>query len=124
SGSCWPRSAWPRGPGRAPTPTPWPGWPSCGCARGAWGGGGGGRPGGAGGGRVLERGGGGPGARPAARLRLAAGEPAVAAGLLERSLEDHGVPQVHGEHRLRAAAALETLVAARVALGDLHGAGA
>jgi DNA-binding CsgD family transcriptional regulator len=34
------------------------------------------------------------------------------------------VPQVHGEHRLRAAAALETLVAARVALGDLDAAAA
>jgi len=48
----------------------------------------------------------------------------VAAGLLERSLADHGEPQVHGEHRLRAAAALETLVATRVALGDLDAAAA
>jgi DNA-binding CsgD family transcriptional regulator len=57
-------------------------------------------------------------ARTAARLRLARGEPAVAAGLLERSLEDHGEPSIHGENHLHAAAALETLVAARLALGD------
>jgi DNA-binding CsgD family transcriptional regulator len=75
-------------------------------------------------GLLPERGGGRAAARTAARLRLAAGEPSVAAGLLERSLEDHGEPQVHGEHRLRAAAALETLVAARVALGDLAAAAA
>ena len=56
----------------------------------------------------------GPGAHADALARLAE--------LLERSLEDHGVPQVHGEHRLRAAAALETLVAARVALGELDAA--
>jgi tetratricopeptide (TPR) repeat protein len=73
-------------------------------------------------GLLPERGGGRVAARTAARLRLAAGEPAVAAGLLERSLEDHGVPQVHGEHRLRAAAALETLVTVRIALGDLDAA--
>jgi DNA-binding CsgD family transcriptional regulator len=73
-------------------------------------------------GLLPERGGGRAAARTAARLRLAAGEPAVAAGLLERSLEDHGVPQVHGEHRLRVAAALETLVTARIALGDLDAA--
>jgi DNA-binding CsgD family transcriptional regulator len=57
-------------------------------------------------------------ARTAARLRLARGEPAVAVGLLERSLEDHGEPSIHGENHLQAAAALETLVAARLALGD------
>jgi DNA-binding CsgD family transcriptional regulator len=57
-------------------------------------------------------------ARTAARLRLARGEAAVAAGLLERSLEGHGEPAIHGEHHLHAAAALETLVAARLALGD------
>ena len=44
-------------------------------------------------GLLPERGGGRAAARTAARLRLAAGEPAVAAGLLERSLEDHGVPR-------------------------------
>jgi DNA-binding CsgD family transcriptional regulator len=57
-------------------------------------------------------------ARTAARLRLARGEPAVAVGLLERSLEDHGEPAIHGENHLHAAAALETLVAAQLALGD------
>jgi hypothetical protein len=56
--------------------------------------------------------------RTTARLRLARDEPAVAAGLLERSLEDHGEPAIHGEHHLHAAAALETLVAAQLALGD------
>jgi DNA-binding NarL/FixJ family response regulator len=65
-----------------------------------------------------EGGGGRAAARTAARLRLARGEPAVAAGLLERSLEDDGRPGIHGERHLRAAAALETLVAARLALGD------
>jgi tetratricopeptide (TPR) repeat protein len=65
---------------------------------------------GLGGGRVA--------ARTAARLRLARGEPAVAVGLLERSLEHHGEPSIHGEHHLQAAAALETLVAAQLALGD------
>src|SRR4029453_4150902 len=77
------------------------------------------RLGGAGGGGRGRRGrgGGGAAARPAARLRLAAGEPAVAAGLLERSLEDHGGPQVHGEHRLRAAAGLDSPVPARGARG-------
>ncbi|HEY6710080.1 MAG TPA: LuxR C-terminal-related transcriptional regulator [Actinomycetota bacterium] len=75
-------------------------------------------------GLLPERGGGRAAARTAARLRLAAGEPSVAAGLLERSLEDHGEPQIHGEQRLRAAAALETLVAARVALGELDAAAA
>jgi DNA-binding NarL/FixJ family response regulator len=58
-------------------------------------------------------------ARTVARLRLARGEPSVAAGLLERALEDDGRPAAHGERHLRAAAALETLVAARLALGDL-----
>jgi DNA-binding NarL/FixJ family response regulator len=62
-------------------------------------------------------------ARTAARLRLARGEPSVAAGLLERALEDDGRPAAHGERHLRAAAALETLVSARLALGDLDGAG-
>jgi DNA-binding CsgD family transcriptional regulator len=66
-----------------------------------------------------ERGGGRAAARTAARLRLARGEPSVAAGLLERSLEDDGQPGIHGERHLRAAAALETLVAAQLALGDL-----
>jgi DNA-binding NarL/FixJ family response regulator len=61
-------------------------------------------------------------ARTAARLRLARGEPSVAAGLLERALEDDGRPAAHGERHLRAAAALETLVAARLALGDLDAA--
>ena len=65
-----------------------------------------------------ERGGGRAAARTAARLRLARGEPSVAAGLLERALEDDGQPGIHGERHLRAAAALETLVAARLALGD------
>jgi DNA-binding CsgD family transcriptional regulator len=63
-------------------------------------------------------------ARTAARLRLARGEAAVAVGLLERSLEDHGEPAIHGEHHLHAAAALETLVAARLALGDRDAAAA
>jgi hypothetical protein len=75
-------------------------------------------------GLLPERGGGRAAARTEARLRLAAGQPSVAAGLLERSLQDHGEPQVHGEQRLRAAAALETLVAARVALGELDAAAA
>ena len=66
-----------------------------------------------------ERGGGRAAARTAARLRLARGEPSVAAGLLERSLEDDGQPGIHGERHLRAAAALETLVAAQLALDDL-----
>jgi DNA-binding NarL/FixJ family response regulator len=61
-------------------------------------------------------------ARTAARLRLARGEASVAAGLLERALEDDGRPAVHGERHLRAAAALETLVTARLALGDLDAA--
>ncbi|HYN19284.1 MAG TPA: LuxR C-terminal-related transcriptional regulator, partial [Actinomycetes bacterium] len=69
-----------------------------------------------------ERGGGRATARTAARLRLARGEPSVAAGLLERSLEDDGQPGIHGEHHLWAAAALETLVEARLALGDLDAA--
>jgi probable non-F420 flavinoid oxidoreductase len=63
-------------------------------------------------------------ARTAARLRLARGEPAVAVGQLERSLEDHGEPSIHGEHHLQAAAALETLVAAQLAVGDPDGAAA
>jgi DNA-binding NarL/FixJ family response regulator len=66
-----------------------------------------------------ERGGGRAAARTAARLRLARGEPSVAAGLLERSLEDDGQPGIHGERHLQAAAALETLVAAQLALDDL-----
>jgi ATP/maltotriose-dependent transcriptional regulator MalT len=57
-------------------------------------------------------------ARTAARLRLARGEPEVAVGLLQRALEDHGEPSVHGENHLHAAAALETLVAAQLARGD------
>jgi DNA-binding CsgD family transcriptional regulator len=61
-------------------------------------------------------------ARAAARLRLARGEPSIAAGLLERALEDDGRPAAHGERHLRAAAALETLVVARLALGDLDAA--
>ena len=69
-------------------------------------------------GLLPERGGGRAAARTAARLRLARDEPAVAAGLLERALEDDGQPGIHGEHHLRAAAALETLVAAQLALGD------
>jgi DNA-binding NarL/FixJ family response regulator len=69
-------------------------------------------------GLLPERGGGRAAARTAARLRLARDEPAVAAGLLERALEDAGQPGIHGEHHLRAAAALETLVAAHLALGD------
>jgi DNA-binding CsgD family transcriptional regulator len=63
-------------------------------------------------------------ARAAARVLLARGEPSVAAGLLERALADDGRPGIHGEHHLRAAAALETLVAARLALGDLDAAAA
>jgi DNA-binding NarL/FixJ family response regulator len=66
-----------------------------------------------------ERGGGRAAARTAARLRLARGEPSVAAGLLERSLEDDGQPGIHGERHLRAAAALETMVVAQLALDDL-----
>jgi DNA-binding CsgD family transcriptional regulator len=71
-----------------------------------------------------ERGGGRAAARTAARLRLARGEPSVAAGLLERSLTDDGQPGIHGERHLRAAAALETLVTARLALGDQEAASA
>ena len=71
-----------------------------------------------------ERGGGRAAARTAARLRLARGEASVAAGLLERALEDDGEPHIHGEQQLRAAAALETLVVARLALGDRQGAAA
>jgi DNA-binding CsgD family transcriptional regulator len=63
-------------------------------------------------------------ARTAARLRLARDEPSVAAGLLERALEDGDQPAAHGERHLRAAAALETLVAAQLALGDPAAAGA
>jgi len=65
-----------------------------------------------------DLGGGRVAARTAARLRLARGEPAVAVGLLERSLEDHGEPNIHGENHLQAAAALETLVVAQLARGD------
>jgi DNA-binding CsgD family transcriptional regulator len=71
-----------------------------------------------------ERGGGRAAARTAARLRLARGEPSVAAELLERSLTDEGQPGIHGERHLRAAAAIETLVTARLALGDLEAASA
>ena len=49
-----------------------------------------------------ERGGGRAAARTAARLRLARGEASVAAGLLERALEDDGEPHIHGEQQLRA----------------------
>jgi tetratricopeptide (TPR) repeat protein len=63
-------------------------------------------------------------ARIAARLRLARGEPSVAAGLLERSLKDDGQPHIHGERHLRAAAALETLVVAHLDRGDLDAAAA
>jgi len=70
------------------------------------------------------RGGGRAAARTAARLRLARDEPSVAAGLLERALEDDGQPGIHGERHLRAAAALDTLVAARLALGDREAAAA
>jgi DNA-binding CsgD family transcriptional regulator len=63
-------------------------------------------------------GGGRAAARTAARIRLARGEPAVAVGLLERCLEDGGAPHSHGEQHLRAAWALETLVAAQLALDD------
>jgi tetratricopeptide (TPR) repeat protein len=73
-------------------------------------------------GLLPDRGGGRAAARTAARLRLARGEPAVAAGLLERALEDGSEPHIHGERRQRAAAALETLVAARLALGDVDAA--
>jgi tetratricopeptide (TPR) repeat protein len=69
-------------------------------------------------GLLPERGGGRAAARTAARIRLARGEPSVAAGLLERALRDGGEPHIHGEQHLRAAAALETLVTARLALGD------
>ncbi|HWD46983.1 MAG TPA: LuxR C-terminal-related transcriptional regulator [Actinomycetota bacterium] len=68
-------------------------------------------------------GGGRAAARTAARVRLANGEPAIAAGLLERCLEDSGEPHSHGENHLRAAWAMETLVVARLALGDLAAAG-
>jgi DNA-binding CsgD family transcriptional regulator len=71
-----------------------------------------------------EHGGGRTAARTAARLRLARGEPSVAVGLLERSLRDHGEPHIHGETLLRAAAALETLVVAHLALDDLDAAAA
>jgi DNA-binding CsgD family transcriptional regulator len=64
-------------------------------------------------------GGGRAAARTAARIRLARGEPAVAVGLLERCLEDGGAPHSHGEQHLKAAWALETLVAAQLALDDL-----
>jgi DNA-binding CsgD family transcriptional regulator len=73
-------------------------------------------------GLLPERGGGRAAARTAARLRLGRGEAAVAAGLLERALEDVGAPHIHGEQHQRAAAALETLVEARLALGDLDAA--
>ena len=69
-------------------------------------------------------GGGRAAARTAARVRLARGEPAVAVGLLERCLEDGGVPHSHGENHLRVAWALETLVAAHLALDDLAAAAA
>jgi DNA-binding CsgD family transcriptional regulator len=69
-----------------------------------------------------EHGGGRAAARTAARLRLARGEPSVAVGLLERCLQDGGKPHIHGENHLRAAAALETLVVAHLALGDLDAA--
>ena len=75
-------------------------------------------------GLLPERGGGRAAARTAARIRLARGQPSVAAGLLERALRDGGEPHIHGEQHLRAAAALETLVAARVSLGDLDAAAA
>jgi hypothetical protein len=71
-----------------------------------------------------ERGGGRAAARTAARLRLARGEPSVAVGLLERCLQDHGEPHIHGETLPRAAAALETLVVAYLALDDLAAAAA
>jgi DNA-binding NarL/FixJ family response regulator len=71
-----------------------------------------------------EHGSGRAAARTAARLRLARGEPAVAAGLLQRALEDDGRPGIHGERHLRVAGVLETLVAARLALGDLDAASA
>jgi DNA-binding CsgD family transcriptional regulator len=64
-------------------------------------------------------GGGRAAARTAARVRLARGEPAVAVGLLARCLEDGGEPHSHGENHLKAASALETLVVAQLALGDL-----
>jgi ATP/maltotriose-dependent transcriptional regulator MalT len=67
-----------------------------------------------------EHGGGRAAARTAARLRLARGEPSVAVGLLERCLENHGEPHIHGENHLQAAAALEMLVAAHLAQGDLE----
>ena len=73
-------------------------------------------------GLLTERGGGRAAARTAARLRLARGEPSVAAGLLERALEDGGEPHIHGERRQRAAAAPETLVTARLALGEVDAA--
>jgi DNA-binding CsgD family transcriptional regulator len=65
------------------------------------------------------QGGGRSAARTAARVRLARGEPAVAVGLLERCLEDGGEPHSHGETHLKAAGAMETLVVAHLALGDL-----
>jgi tetratricopeptide (TPR) repeat protein len=67
-------------------------------------------------GLLPEHGGGQAAARTAARLRLARGEPSVAAGLLERSLQDDGRSHIHGEHHLGAALALETLVSAHLAL--------
>jgi DNA-binding CsgD family transcriptional regulator len=65
-----------------------------------------------------EHGGGRAAAATAAALRLARGEPSVAVGLLQRSLRARGEPHVHGEHHLRAAAALETLVAVHLANGE------
>jgi DNA-binding CsgD family transcriptional regulator len=93
SRSCWPPSAWPGAPGRPRTPRPWPGLADLrqGRLEEAEG-------------LLPERGGGRAAARTAARLRLARDEPAVAAGLLERALEDDGRPGIHGEHHLRAAA--------------------
>jgi DNA-binding CsgD family transcriptional regulator len=55
---------------------------------------------------------------------VARGEPSVAVGLLERCLQDHGEPHIHGETLPRAAAALETLVVAYLALDDLDAAAA
>jgi DNA-binding CsgD family transcriptional regulator len=69
-----------------------------------------------------DQGGGRAAARTAARLRLARGEPSVAVGLLERCLEDDSQPHIHGEQHLRVAAALETLVVAQLALGELEAA--
>jgi DNA-binding CsgD family transcriptional regulator len=66
-------------------------------------------------GLLPDQGGGRAAARTAARLRLARGEPSVAAGLLERALEDGSEPHIHGERRQRAAAALAALAEARLA---------